>query len=154
MALFSNRQESNLRSCVQMVEDVIKSLGHNPDESRIEQATPTWRVQKGSAFVTVSLSSAEDENQIQVSAGVLRLDAKVDRLRLFQRLLELNASTIKGAAFGLQDDQVVLVAERSTLDLDLSEVKQLIQTVEEYADHYDDALVGEFGGTIVGPGRR
>jgi hypothetical protein len=156
MALFSNKQESNLRSCIQMVEDVIKTLGHDPDESRIETPgggdMPAWCVQKGSAFVTVVIHSdgKGDENQLQVSAAVVRLDSAVDRPRLFQRLLELNATAIKGAAFGLQGNNVVLVAERSTLDLDLSEVEDLVKKVEEYADHYDDALVAEFGGKIAG----
>jgi hypothetical protein len=154
MALFSNKQESNLRSCIQMVEDVIKTLGHDPDESRIEthDDMPAWRVQKGSAFVTVIIRSdgKGDENQLQVSAEVVRLDGKVDRAKLFQRLLELNATTVKGAAFGLAGNDVILVAERSTLDLDLSEVEDLVKKIEEYADHYDDALVGEFGGSIAG----
>jgi hypothetical protein len=151
MALFSNKQESNLRSCIQMVEDVIKSLGHDPDESRIEthDDMPAWRVQKGSAFVTVIIQGGpKDENLLLVSAELLRLDGKVDRLKLFQRLLELNASTIKGAAFGLRGSDVVMVAERSTIDLDLSEVQEVVQKVEEYADHYDDILVGEFGGQL------
>ena len=158
MALFSNKQESNLRSCIQMVEDVIKTLGHDPDESRIETPNggdmPAWRVQKGSAFVTVIIRSdgKGDENQLQVSAEVVRLDGKVDRAKLFQRLLELNATTVKGAAFGLSGNDVILVAERSTLDLDLSEVEDLVKKIEAYADHYDDALVGEFGGSIAGKG--
>jgi hypothetical protein len=154
MALFSNKQESNLRSCIQMVEDVIKTLGHDPDESRIEthDDMPAWRVQKGSAFVTVIIHSdgKSDENQLQVSAELVRLDAKVDRLRLYQRLLELNATAVKGAAFGLQNDHVVLVSERSTLDLDLSEVEDLVKKIEVYADHYDDTLVAEFGGQLAG----
>ena len=154
MALFSNKQESNLRSCIQMVEDVIKTLGHDPDESRIEthDDMPAWRVQKGSAFVTIVLQGDDkaSENLMLVSAELVRLDAKVDRLKLFQRLLELNVSSIKGAAFGLKGNDVVMVAERSTLDLDRSEVEEVLKKVEEYADHYDDALVAEFGGTIAG----
>jgi hypothetical protein len=154
MALFSNKQESNLRSCIQMVEDVIKTLGHDPDESRIEthDDMPAWRVQKGSAFVTIVLQGDDkaSENLMLVSAELVRLDAKVDRLKLFQRLLELNVSSIKGAAFGLKGSDVVMVAERSTLDLDRSEVEEVLKKVEEYADHYDDALVAEFGGTIAG----
>src|SRR5438552_7124093 len=112
MALFSNKQESNLRSCIQMVEDVIKTLGHDPDESRIEthDDMPAWRVQKGSAFVTVVIQSdgKSEENQLQVTASIVRLDLKVDRLRLFQRLLELNTSALKGAAFGLHGNEVVI----------------------------------------------
>jgi hypothetical protein len=154
MALFSNKQESNLRSCIQMVEDVIKTLGHDPDESRIEthDDMPAWRVQKGSAFVTIVIQGDDKaaENLLLVSAELVRLDATVDRLKLFQRLLELNVSAIKGAAFGLRGDDVVLVAERSTLDLDRSEVEEVLKKIEEYADHYDDVLVAQFGGTIAG----
>ena len=154
MALFSNKQESNLRSCIQMVEDVIKTLGHDPDESRIEthDDMPAWRVQKGSAFVTIVIQGDDKaaENLLLVSAELVRLDAKVDRLKLFTRLLELNVSSIKGAAFGLRKDDVLLVAERSTLDLDRSEVEEVLKKIEEYADHYDDVLVAEFGGTIAG----
>jgi hypothetical protein len=154
MALFSNKQESNLRSCIQMVEDVIKTLGHDPDESRIEthDDMPAWRVQKGSAFVTIVIQGDDKaaENLLLVSAELVRLDAKVDRLKLFTRLLELNVSAIKGAAFGLRASDVLLVAERSTLDLDRSEVEAVLKKIEEYADHYDDVLVAEFGGTIAG----
>jgi hypothetical protein len=152
MPLFSNRQESNLRSCIQMVEDVIASLGHPPDESRIETASamPAWRVKKGSAWVTVSISGDEDDNHLHVAAKVLVLDAAVDRASLFQRLLELNAGEIKGAAFALAGDDVLLLTERSTIDLDLSEVQETIRRLETYADHWDDALIAEFGGVRAG----
>jgi hypothetical protein len=154
MALFSNKQESNLRSCVQMIESVIQALGHDPAKSRISTGSDAdshaWRVQKGSAFVTVSLRNEAGENQLQVSAPVMRMDGKVVRAKLYQRLLELNLTTIKGAAFALQGNDVLLVAERPTLDLDLSEVEDLLKKIETYADHYDDVLVAEFGGAVAG----
>jgi hypothetical protein len=137
-----------------MVESVIKTLGHDPEESRVETESelPAWRVRKGSALVTVTIypHGGDGENHLQVTADVLRLDDKVDRLALYGRLLELNASTVKGAAFGLENGHVVLVSERSTVDLQLSEVKDLVARVEEYADHYDDLLAGEFGGVVAG----
>jgi hypothetical protein len=149
MALFSNQQEANLRSCVQMVEQAISSLGHNPDDARL--GTYTWRVRKGSALVTVAVLIGENgENRLQVSADVIRIDAHVDRPRLFERLLELNFMAVKGAAFALRDSTVVLVSERSTIDLDLSEVDDLVSRVQEYADRYDDELASEYGGRIAG----
>jgi hypothetical protein len=155
MALFSNKQEANLRSCTQMVEQSIASLGHDPDDSRIDTPEgPTWRVRKGSALVTVAIlpgpHASDGENQLQVSADVIRLDERVDRLHLFQRLLELNVSSIKGAAFGLRNETIVLTAERSTVDLDRSELDDVLARVQEYADHFDDALVEEFGGRRAG----
>ena len=51
-------------------------------------------------------------------------------------------------AFAVQGDQVLLVSERSTLDLDRSEVRELIKRVTTYADDHDDVLVARFGGTM------
>jgi hypothetical protein len=161
MALFSNKQESNLRSCILMVESVIRSLGHSPEGTRVEPQgpLPAWRVRKGSALVTVSIDRDEEpgsDNLLRVVAPVMILDKAVNRVALFRRLLELNAGELKGVAFALERDRVLLVAERSTVDLDLSEVHDLVARVEDYADTYDDALVAEFGGQIAGesPGPR
>lgn len=152
MALFSDKQEANLRSCIQMIEETIQALGHEPDESRLEtqDVMPAWRVKKGSAYVYVALQARDGANHLQVTAPVMHLDAQIDRPRLFQRLLELNATAVRGAAFALKDGDVVLTAERPTTDLDLSEVHDLLKRVEDYADHYDDRLVEEFGGRMAG----
>jgi hypothetical protein len=66
---------------------------------------------------------------------------------LFGHLLELNAS-LCGVAFASDGDHVLLVSERSTLDLDLSEVRDAIERVTTYADEHDDVLVARFGGQV------
>ena len=43
---------------------------------------------------------------------------------------------------------MLIVAERSTLDLDRSEVLDLIGRITAYADQYDDELVAAFGGAL------
>jgi hypothetical protein len=155
MVLFSNKQEANLRVCIQMVEDAIAALGHAPDDSRIDSAgeLPAWKVHKGTADVYVQLGREMTgaENVLRVTAPVMHLAAGVDAPTLFRRLLELNASKVAGAAFGLRGDHVVLVAERTTVDLDPSEVLDIIKRVEDFADHYDEVLVSEFGGRHAGP---
>jgi hypothetical protein len=153
MVLFSNKQEANLRVCIQMVEDAITALGHVPDDSRIDSPDdlPAWRVQKGSAAVYVQLGISGESNVLRVTAPVLKMAPDVNEPRLFRRLLELNGSKVAGAAFGIRDDHVVLVAERTTIDLDPSEVMDIIKRVEDFADHYDDVLVDEFGGRRAGP---
>jgi type III secretion system-like peptide-binding chaperone len=152
VALFSNKQESNLRSCVQMVEDVLAALGHTPDDSRLEtqDGLPAWRVQKGSAHVYVILSSRGDRNFLRVIAPVMHLVPSVDERALYRRLLELNCSQVSGAAFAIREGDVVLTSERSTTDLDPSEVLEMVQRTEDYADQYDDLLVSEFGGRMAG----
>ena len=156
-ALFANQRETNLHSTIALVEEVLGHLGHSPDTSRIEgnarREDPAplhaWRIQQGSAVAHVALIARVEFTHIRVIANVMTLDAKVDRTALFQHLLELNA-TLCGAAFALDGHHVWLVSERSTLDLDRSEVLDLIHRVTHYADDFDDALVARFGGTLGG----
>jgi hypothetical protein len=149
MSLFNNRQEANLKTCTQMVEGVLSARGLDAEGSRLHNDEgPAWNLRHGTAKVYVFLSSGvQGVNYIQVISPVMRPPAEdLASPRLFRRLLELNARELIGAAFGVRDDEVVLSADRSTGDLDSGEVEKMIRRVAEYADHYDDALVAEFGG--------
>lgn len=152
MSLFDNQREANLDSTVAMVEDVLIELGHFVNDCRSERegAARAWALQHGSATIDIGLLEREGDLRLRVSATVLTLDGAVDRPALFGRLLALNAEAISGAAFALEADHVLLLGERTTVDLDRSEVLDLVSRVQRYADEHDDALVREFGGT---PGR-
>jgi hypothetical protein len=151
MALFSNKHESNFKSCQKMIETVIDELGIPVDESRIgATAEPGgehsgWVVMKGSAEVYVFLYKGENDNYIHVYSPVLSIPER-NLLQLFRKLLDLNGVGQMGVAFGLKGDNVVLSVYRSTTDLDRSEVREMIINVGEHADYYDDVLVTEFGG--------
>jgi hypothetical protein len=149
--LFSNQRETNLASTVVMIEDVLIELGHFVNDCRdpLAGALPSWRIVKGSATVRISLLDRPEFTHLRVASAVLHLDEQVDRRALFAHLLEVNAE-LCGAAFALRGDQVIIVVERSTLDLDRSEVMELIDRVRHYADDYDDRLAGRFGGTMGG----
>ena len=151
-ALFANQRETNLASTTALIEEVLAELGYQPPETRpIEQAgaLAAWRVQKGSAFAVIALLPTPEFTHMRISAIVMTLDAKVDRAALFTHLLELNAG-LCGNAFALDGDRVILVSERSTLDLDRSEILDLVRRVTTNADNHDDALVAKFGGTLGG----
>ncbi len=152
--LFENRREANLTSIAAMVEDVLIELGHFVNECRVDTpgATHAWRIFKGSASVRISLfdDASEVNPSIRVAAAVMTTDARVDINKLYRYLLTLNNQEVKGAAFAAQQNEILLVAERSSLDLDRSEVHDLIHRVQEYADKYDDELVNEFGGRLGG----
>jgi hypothetical protein len=150
-ALFANQREVNLTSTIAMVEDVLVELGHFLNQCRDDRdgALRSWRVHKGSATIRISVIEGDDFTHLRVMAPVLTLAAAVDRAALFGHLLEVNRE-LCGAAFALRGDQVLIVAERSTLDLDRSEVMDVVARVQRYADDHDDALVADFGGTIGG----
>ena len=152
-SLFANEREANLESTVAMVEDVLIELGHFVNECRRERAgtAQCWTIRKGSASIDIDLVEHPRSYRLRASATVMTIDDSVPQEALFARLLALNAVEITGAAFAVQDREVLLLSERTTLDLDRSELRELIDTVRLYADEYDDKLVAEFGGQLGKP---
>jgi hypothetical protein len=150
-ALFANQREVNLASTVAMIEDVLVELGHFLNQCRDDRdgTLRSWKVHKGSAVVRISVIDGDDFTHMRVAAPVIVMAATVDKVALYGHLLEVNRSMC-GAGFALRGEQVMIVAERSTLDLDRSEVMDIIARVQRYADDHDDALVGTYGGTIGG----
>jgi len=149
MALFANQHEINLASTLALVEQALSELGHVPGAIRIDVpgAARGWRVVTGSATTDVSVVHRSEFPHLRISAVVMTLDATVDRGALFAHLLGLNAN-LCGAAFATDGDRVLVVSERSTLDLDHSEVLDAIARVTTCADDHDDALVARFGGRV------
>jgi hypothetical protein len=146
-SLFANQRESNLASTIALVEQALIELGHAPAASNDAGALHAWRLVSGSATTRVTVVQRSAFPHLRVCAVVMTLDDAVDRGALFAYLLELNAS-LCGAAFATDGDQVLLVSERSTLDLDHSEVLEAIERVTSYADAHDDVLVARFGGRV------
>jgi len=149
--LFDNQREVNLTSTITMIEDVLIELGHFVNECRtdVPGTVRAWRITKGTATIRVSLVDRADFTHLRAASAVMKLDGAVSRSALFAHLLEQNAE-LTGAAFALKDDVVFVLAERSTLDLDRSEVKDLIDRVQTYADDNDEPLVERFGGSPGG----
>jgi hypothetical protein len=150
-ALFANQRETNLASTVALVEEALVELGHPSPDSRIDDrsALHAWRITKGSSVSRITLIHRSEFTHLRICSTVMTLDAAVDRAALFAHLLDLNAG-LCGAAFATDGDRVLLVGERSTLDLDRSEVLELIRRVTTYADEHDDVLVARFGGALGG----
>ena len=148
-ALFANQREANLHSTVSLVEEVLTELGHDPAASRITEhsALHAWSVRKGSAITRITLINRAEFTHIRICAVVMTLDAKVDRAELHRHLLDLNAG-LCSAAFATDGDHVLMLSERSTLDLDVGEIRELVKRVTTYADDHDDVLVARFGGTM------
>ena len=147
-ALFANQRETNFASTVAMIEDVLVELGHFLNECRIERpgTLRAWKIGKGGAEVRISLVEGDDFTHLRVSATVMTPPRTGDRMPLYAHLLRINAR-LCGAAFAVVSDRVVIVAERSSLDLDRSEVMDLVMRVQRYADEHAGTLVQAYGGT-------
>ena len=154
MGLFSgNKHSSNLKSAKKMVEEAISSLKLVPEENRLQgqQEGYGWGVMKGSAEVFIFIipgdSKKDTFHSFQVVSPVMKLpESSSSQVALYRRLLELNVEILSGVSFGMKGDTVMIVADRSTEDLNLSEVKSMILRVGYFADLYDDELVSQYGG--------
>jgi hypothetical protein len=148
-AQFGSSQQTNLKTCEQMIESVLAARGLDAEKSRIDSggSGPAWGLTQGSAEIYIFLSaSATGENYLQVVAPVMTPPEEAEA-PLYRRLLDLNATELTGAAFGMRGSEVVITTDRSTAGLDRVEVEEMIRRVADYADHYDDTLTSEFGGT-------
>lgn len=144
----SGTLKENFESCRSLVESVIAELGLDPAKNRQETTEPNrlgWKLRRGSAAVYIFLDARPDANYLQVVSPIMKYDASKE-LPLFRRVLELNADALFGVAFGIQGGNLLLSSDRTTFDIDRSEVQSMIHTVGKVADHFDDKLLAEFGG--------
>ncbi|MFM7613215.1 MAG: YbjN domain-containing protein, partial [Synechococcales cyanobacterium] len=85
-----------------------------------------------------------NEDTFTVWATVLSLPVK-DELTLLRRLLEMNWTSTLEARFGILDNQIVAITQRSVADLSAGEISRAITIVATLADEQDDLLKAEFG---------
>ena len=135
-----------------IIENVIRDHGIEPDANRVSavEGGAAWAMKFGSAAVMIALNPAANglTARLRIVSPVIKFEPS-SPLGLFTRLLELNGKTLPGVAFGIVNNEVVLVCERSVRGLDREEVEEMIALIGHYSDKYDDLLALEFGGTRV-----
>lgn len=149
--LFADHEQGAYTRAVALVEQTLRSLNIALDQARVPAVTQGARFafRRGSAQVEVWIEepTAGTSGTLRVLSPVVMLPEPDARPAFFERLLKLNAERVRGAAFALVDDRIVVVGERSLTDLDPSEVSDLLSHVGEVADDFDDRLAQEFGTT-------
>jgi len=143
--LFDNAGDARASSTITMVEDVLIALGHFVHDCRTEPAgaVASWKVARGSATIEIRLVARNQASYLRVASAVIYAQPQTDRAALWSELLTRNGE-LCGVAFAIRGDQVVLVSERSTLDLDRTEVHDMIQRTSTLADEVDDELAGRY----------
>ncbi len=151
MSMFGgqNDAQSEFNRAVKVVEATLAALGLDPSQSRLatSDGSTAFTLIRGSAEVLVFLNPAKNEgpNFIRIVSPIWRMPAENQPL-ILRKLLEMNARDLFGTAFGLMGDDTVLISERSTKDMDRSEVEDILQNLGAAADYFDDWLVQQFGG--------
>lgn len=105
-------------------------------------------IRRGSASGSVAVVEDSDEpgvHLLRVTLGLMRVPD--DRTPAFYRhLLKLNHDLQGRAAFSVSTGNVVsLTAARPVMDLDASEVIDLVLWTSDQADRFDDVLLEEYG---------
>lgn len=101
-------------------------------------------VQRGSA--TIGINVLEEQGVLMVFAPIMPVPV-TGREAFYRRLLELSFVTTSDASFAVNShqDEVVVRCLRRLSALDYEEFEDILATVGEVADRYDDELIREFG---------
>ncbi len=143
--ILSENSTDNYTSHKEVIETVIASLAQN-NSAMINQTKDgiIWKFEYGSVEVFVQLTGETDEDLLTVWSAILTLPAK-DEQGLMKRLLEMNWSETFETCFGICDNQVILLSQRTVSELSPGEISRSITLVATIADDNDELLKKEFG---------
>lgn len=141
----TSQVENASGSLVEVIETVIDSLDSDQTAmvNRSEEGH-LWKFKYGTVEVFVQLTGLLEDDTLTVWAAVLKLPAK-DEPKLMRQLLEKNWSDTLEARFGIMNNEVVVVTNRSIADLSPGELSRAITIVATIADESDEPLIAEFG---------
>jgi hypothetical protein len=102
------------------------------------------QVHRGS--VTIGVNVLEEQGVMMIFAPVMPVPV-TGREVFYRRILELSFVSTSDAAFAINaaQDEVVVRSLRRLSALDYEEFEDLLTTVGEVADTWDDTLIRDFG---------
>ncbi len=102
-------------------------------------------LQRGSA--TIGVNVLEEQGVLMVFSPVMQVPL-AGREAFYRKLLELSFVETSDAAFAINkvQDEVVVRNLRRLSGLDYEELEDIVATVGETADRWDDILVADWGG--------
>lgn len=127
---------------------IDRYLSRFADRAKIEPArlddTGHVELHRGSAFIGVNV--LEELGVLMIFAPVMDVPV-TGRESFYRHLLELSFVRTSDAAFAIDGprDKVVVRALRRLSALDYEEFEDLVVTVGQVADEWDDKLIREFG---------
>ena len=127
------------------IETVIDSLQEN-DSAMVhhDEQGYLWKFQYGSVETYVQLTGEKEEDLLTVWSPVLTLPAQ-DELGLMRKLLEMNGEETLETRFGIMNNQIVALTQRTVEDLSPGEISRAITLVATIADDNDEKLIKTYG---------
>lgn len=120
---------------------------HDPSSPRVTvklDETGYAQLQRGSA--TIGVNVLEEQGVLMVFAPIMPIPV-TGREAFYRRILELSFVATADAAFAINthQDEVVVRCLRRLSAMDFEEFEDILSTVGEVADRWDDELIREFG---------
>jgi Putative bacterial sensory transduction regulator len=131
---------------VELIETVIDSLDSDNTAlvSQGDDGSHIWKFKYGSVEVLVQLTGLTEDDTLTAWAAIMKLPAK-DEAQLLRQLMEMNWTDTLEARFGILNNEIVVVSQRSLAELSPGEVSRAITLVATLADDHDEALQEKFG---------
>ena len=131
------------------IETVIYSLEQN-DSAMVhhDDKGSLWKFKYGSVEIYVQLTGETEDDLLTVWSTVLTLPAQ-DELGLMRKLLEMNGAETLETRFGIMNNQIVVLSQRTVEDLSPGEISRAITLVATIADDNDEKLIETYGGNSV-----
>ena len=131
------------------IETVIDSLQEN-DSAMVhhDEQGYLWKFQYGSVETYVQLTGENEEDLLTVWFPVLTLPAK-NELGLMRNFLEMNGEETLETRFGIINNQIVVLSQRTVEDLAPGEISRAITLVATITDDNYEKLIDNYGGIPV-----
>lgn len=129
----------------EVIETVISSL--DPDQTAMvnhSEGGSLWKFQYGSVEVFVQMTGENDDDLLTVWAAVLPLPAK-NEPELMRQLMVMNWESTFEACFGIFNDRIVVLSQRTVAGLGPQEISRTITLVAAIADENDERLQESYG---------
>lgn len=146
MQLFGMKIPSSgtIAEVAHMVEKYFRDRGLNPNEHQIPGSEGGgWHVQSGSANVYIFVQEGANGPILRITSPLVTFP-QANLEAFFHHLLDLNFN-LTGCALSVVNNTVLVVAQRSTRQLDQEELEELVWNVAYVADLLDDRLITEYG---------
>ena len=99
-----------------------------------------WFVQMETVDILLTLVSTSVAVMLQARAALFEVSQCNSKEELYEHLLELNASELSCCAFGIEEDEVVVVSDRPMTNVDLPEITRMIQAILDTVHEYKDIV--------------
>jgi hypothetical protein len=123
------RQNEDLEAQLDRLERKYERLGDG-----------TYLVSVGPGRPPIAMRVAPPVLVLQVTVGTLGKQSDADQARLFRKLLELNATSLLHASFGLEREAIVLAAALELETVDPSEVEAALADMDMALSEHVPAL--------------